>query len=158
MNSSSVRAGTTTQMLKAGFGRGSVTEDARIYFASARNNSWPEPINRFFGSTNRYEVPKWGFVFLGIGNGLLCYFSSLTSLITFTGVIIVTLYLLVAVSAIASRIRNRSDERPFRMSLWPLPPIIAILGVVVALTQQVPEDLVIAGVIILAALLYWGPT
>jgi amino acid transporter len=37
---------------------------ARIYFASARNNSWPGQINRFFGSTNRYDVPKWGLVFL----------------------------------------------------------------------------------------------
>jgi hypothetical protein len=42
------------------------------------------------------------------------------------------------------------------MPLWPLPPVIAIVGVVVALTQQLPEDLIIAGVIILCAVLYWG--
>lgn len=50
---------------------------ARIYLDTARQNSWPEPVNRFFASINRYNVPKWGFVFLGVDNVILCYFTSL---------------------------------------------------------------------------------
>ncbi len=129
---------------------------ARIYLASARDNSWPAPIGRFFASTNRHQVPKWGFVFLGVGNAALCYFSSLTDLVTFTGVVIVTIYLLVAVSALVSRFKNRSAERPFRMPLWPVPPVIAVLGVILALTQQLPRDLIIVGVVVAAAVLYWA--
>jgi amino acid transporter len=128
---------------------------ARIYLDSARANSWPEPVNRFFASMNRHNVPKWGFVFLGIGNALLCYFTSLNNLITFTGVIIVVIYLLVAVSAIVSRVKNRSAERPFRMPIWPIPPLVAILGVILALTQQKQRDLIITAVIIVISLLYW---
>ncbi|WP_245629059.1 APC family permease [Alicyclobacillus shizuokensis] len=128
---------------------------ARIYLDSARNDSWPEPINRFFLSMNRRNVPKWGFVFLGIGNAILCYFTSLNNLITFTGVIIVTIYLLIAISAIVSRFKARSEQRPFRMPIWPLPPIIAILGVVVALTQQSSGDIIKTAVIVVVALLYW---
>ncbi len=128
---------------------------ARIYLDTAREGSWPEPINRFFASMNRHRVPKWGFVFLGVGNAILCYFTSLNNLITFTGVIIVVIYLLIAVSAIVSRVRNRSTERPFRMPIWPIPPIVAIIGVILALTQQASRDLITTTVIIVIALLYW---
>jgi len=128
---------------------------ARIYLDSARDNSWPEPINRFFASMNRHNVPKWGFVFLAIGNALLCYFSSLNSLITFTGVIIVVIYLLIAISAIVSRLKNASGERPFRMPLWPLPPIIAIIGVILALAQQDAGDLLKTAIMIVVGLVYW---
>ncbi|WP_279582771.1 APC family permease [Fodinicola feengrottensis] len=79
-----------------------------------------------------------------MGNAILCVYSSLNDLITFTGVVIVTIYLLVAVSAIVCRIRDRSLARAFRMPLWPLPPLIAIAGVVIALTQQKPLNLAIA--------------
>jgi hypothetical protein len=41
---------------------------------------------------------------------------------------IVTVCLLVAVSAIVSRVRDRDPERPARMPLWPLPPLVAIAG------------------------------
>jgi amino acid transporter len=128
---------------------------ARIYLDTGRTKSWPEPINRFFGSRNHHGVPKWGFIFLFVGNAILCYFTSLNALVTFTGVCIVTIYLLIAVSAIVSRIRNRSVERPFRMPLWPFPPIIAIIGVFVALTQQATSDIIITTVLVLIALVYW---
>lgn len=128
---------------------------ARIYFDSARQNSWPGPINRFFATMNRHNVPKWGFVFLGIGNIILCYFTSLNNLITFTGVIIVVIYLFIAIAAIVNRYKNRSTDRPFRMPLWPIPPLIAIVGVILALTQQAEGDLIKTAVIILIAVVYW---
>ncbi len=128
---------------------------ARIYLDTAREGSWPEPINRFFASMNRHRVPKWGFIFLGVGNAILCYFTSLNNLITFTGVIIVVIYLLIAISAIVSRVRNSSAERPFRMPIWPIPPVIAIVGVILALSQQAARDLITTTVIIVIALLYW---
>jgi len=128
---------------------------ARIYLDTARQDSWPGPINRFFGSMNRHNVPKWGFVFLGVGNVILCYFTSLNNLITFTGVIIVVIYLMVAISALVSRYKNRSVERPFRMPLWPIPPVIAIFGVILALTQQAEGDLIKTAIIIIIAFIYW---
>jgi hypothetical protein len=52
-------------------------------------------------------VPVCGFAVLFVGNGVLCVFSSLSGLITFTGVVIVTVYLLAAVAAIVSRVGHR---------------------------------------------------
>ncbi|KYP79274.1 APC family permease [Ferroacidibacillus organovorans] len=128
---------------------------ARIYLDTARDKSWPTPINRLFSSINRHNVPKWGFVFLGAGNVILCYFTSLNNLITFTGVMIVVIYLLIALSAIVNRLKNRASNPSFRMPLWPFPPIIAIGGVILALTQQAMGDLIKTAAIVLVAVVYW---
>lgn len=129
---------------------------ARIYYAAARDRMWPGPVNGFFGRLGRRSrVPVWGFALLFAGNGLLCIFSSLNTLITFTGVVIVTIYLLVAASALLCRIRDRGLERSFRMPLWPLPPLIAIAGVAIALSQQTARDLIIAFGIAAAALVVY---
>lgn len=118
---------------------------ARIYYAAARDDLWPKPLNPFFGHlSKRTQVPVWGFAVLFVGNAVLCIFTSLNNLITFTGVVIVIIYLLVAVSALVSRVRDKGLPRAFRMPLWPVPPLIAIAGVIVALTQQSGEDLWIA--------------
>lgn len=118
---------------------------ARIFYAAARDRMWPGPLNSFFGRlSRRTRVPVWGFAVLFAGNAILCVFSSLNDLITFTGVVIVIIYLLVAVSALVCRARGRSSGDTFRMPLWPVPPLIAIAGVIVALTQQDGKDLAIA--------------
>ncbi|WP_051839193.1 APC family permease [Streptomyces sp. NRRL F-5126] len=126
---------------------------ARAYYAAARDGMLPGPLGRVFGRVSRgTHVPVWAIAFLFVGNGVLCVFSSLEDLITFTGVVIVTMYLLVAVSALVCRIRDRSLPRAFRLPLWPLPPLLAIAGVAVALTQQSPRDLAVALGIAAAAL------
>ncbi|AEW97374.1 MULTISPECIES: APC family permease [Streptomycetaceae] len=118
---------------------------ARVYYAAARDGMLPGPLGRFFGRVSpRSRVPVRGFLFLLAGNGLLCVFSSLDDLITFTGVMIVIVYLLVAVSALVCRVRRRGARPPFRMPWWPLPPLVAVVGVVVALSRQDPRDLLTA--------------
>jgi amino acid transporter len=131
---------------------------ARIYYAASRDNMWPGPLNRLFGHIGtRTRVPVYGFIVLFAGNGILCVFSSLNTLITFTGVVIVAIYLMVAVSALVCRVRDRDLSRSFRMPLWPLPPLVAIVGVVIALKEQSTRDLGIAlGVAGVALCVYAG--
>jgi hypothetical protein len=85
---------------------------ARIYFASGRDRMWPAPVSGALASTNRNQVPKWAFAFLGIACAVFCYLTGLTSLITFTSVMIVTIYLLIATAAIISRLRERDANAP----------------------------------------------
>jgi amino acid transporter len=126
---------------------------ARIYFAAGRDRMWPGPVNGVFTHLGRRsQVPVYGFAVLFVGNGLLCVFSSLNALVTFTGVVIVAVYLLVAVSALVVRIRDRGLRGTLRMPLWPLPPIVALLGIGLALSQQKVRDLAITGGIALVAL------
>ena len=106
-------------------------------------------------TTNRNQVPKWAFAFLGLACAVFCYLTSLTSLITFTSVMIVTVYLLIATAAIVSRIRERDAQRSFRMPLWPLPPLLAIAGIGLTLRYQKFGDIIITLVTIAIAVIYW---
>jgi amino acid transporter len=127
---------------------------ARIYFAAGRDRLWPGPLNGFFAHLGRRsQVPVYGFAVLFVGNGLLCIFSSLNDLITFTGVVIVIVYALVAVSAVVVRIRDSKLRGSFRMPLWPLRPIVALAGIGIAISQQKARDMLIAGAITLLALI-----
>ena len=128
---------------------------ARIYFASGRDDVWPGPVSRALATTNRNQVPKWAFVFLGVACAVFCYLTSLTSLITFTSVMIVTVYLLIATAAIVSRLRERDAERSFKMPLWPLPPVLAIIGIGLTLRYQKFGDIIITLITIAIAVLYW---
>lgn len=127
---------------------------ARVYYAAARDTMWPGRLNTFFSHLGtRSKVPVNGFLVLFVGNAVLCIFSSLNTLITFTGVVIVTVYLFVAVSALVCRVRDRGLLRTFRLPLWPVPPLIAIIGVAAALAQQTAHDIEIAVGIAAAALI-----
>ena len=128
---------------------------ARIYFASGRDDVWPGPVSRALATTNRNQVPKWAFAFLGVACAVFCYLTSLTSLITFTSVMIVTIYLLIAAAAIVSRLRERDAERSFKMPLWPLPPVLAIIGIGLTLRYQKFGDIIITLITIAIAVLYW---
>lgn len=130
---------------------------ARIYYTAARDGVFPGAVGRFLAHVSaKTKVPTHAFAFLFVGNGLLCVFSSLTALITFTSVVIGTIYLLVAISALVCRIRDRERPRAFRLPFWPLPPLLAIAGVILAFTQQSVTDLVIAlGLALLALGIYF---
>jgi amino acid transporter len=86
---------------------------------------------------------------------ILCLQSSLVTVVTFTSVLLIVLYALIAISALVSRIRQRHLERPSKMPLWPVPPIIALVGSGLALTQQKGSDLLVVLGIALAGVIYY---
>jgi L-asparagine transporter-like permease len=69
---------------------------------------------------------------------VLCFFSSLVTVVTFTFVLIIAFYALIALSAIVSRVSTgqRSLPHPFQMALWPAAPVVAIAGVAVVLLAR----------------------
>jgi len=92
---------------------------------------------------------------VGVIGVALCLQSTLVSVITFTSVLYAISYGLVVVAALVSRIRDRQEDRPYRLPLWPLPPIIALAGIVYAITQQKGSDLIITASIFGAGLIYY---
>ena len=92
---------------------------------------------------------------VGVCGAILCVQSSLISVVTFTSVLIIVLYALIAISAVVSRVRQSELERPFRMPLWPVSPIIALIGVGIALSQQKGSDLIIVAAIAAGGLVYY---
>ena len=79
--------------------------------------------------------------------------AMLTALLT--AVLLIVLYALIAASALVSRIQQANLPRPYRMPFWPVPPLIALVGTVVAITQQKTLDLVIVGVIVVIGIAYY---
>jgi amino acid transporter len=103
----------------------------------------------------KFRSPWISTLIIGGISTIFCFQASLVSAVTFTAVLIVILYALIAVSALVSRIRDKHLDRPYKMILWPLAPIVTIVGVGVALTQQKGSDLMIILIIVAASLIYY---
>jgi amino acid transporter len=68
---------------------------------------------------------------------------------------IILLYGLIAVAALVSRVRDRGLARPSRMPLWPVPPILVLIGVVISMTQQSAHDIWIVVILFVIGLAYY---
>jgi amino acid transporter len=129
---------------------------ARVTYASGRDKAWPLPISNALAWVHpRFKMPWVATMLVGILGAILCAQSSLISVVTFTSVLIIILYALIAISSLVSRMRQRELERPFRMPLWPLPPLIALAGVGIALSQQKGSDLIICAAIFGGGIIYY---
>jgi amino acid transporter len=129
---------------------------ARVVYASGRDRAWPLPISNALAWVHpRFKMPWVSTMLVGVLGAILCAQSSLISVVTFTSVLIIILYALIAISALVSRYTQRGLERPFRMPLWPIPPLIALGGVGVALSQQKGSDLVICAAIFVGGIIYY---
>jgi amino acid transporter len=129
---------------------------ARIMFSTARDQAWPGPIARALTRVNRNGAPWVATLFIGVCATVLCLRSTLPSVVSSTAVMIISLYALIAISSLVSRVRQRELPRPYRMPLWPVPPVIALVGVGIALSKQTQRDLLIVLGIFVFGVLYYG--
>lgn len=129
---------------------------ARIVWSSGRDRAWPGPISEALATVHPTLRSPW-IATIAVGGlaTILCLQASLLTVVTFTAVLLILLYALIAISALVSRSRQTNLPRPYRMPLWPIPPIIALAGTGVAITQQKTLDLAIVGVIIVIGLVYY---
>jgi amino acid transporter len=129
---------------------------SRVVWASGRDRAWPMPISRALEWVHpRFRMPWVATMLVGVCGAILCIQSSLLSVVTFTSVLIIVLYALIAISALVSRFSQRDLERPFRMPLWPVSPVIALVGVGIAISQQKGSDLLIVAAIFAGGVIYY---
>lgn len=129
---------------------------SRVVWASGRDRAWPMPISNALAWVHpRFRMPWVSTLLVGICGAILCVQSSLISVVTFTSVLIILLYALIAISALVSRFTQKRLDRPFKMPLWPISPIIALVGVGIALSQQKGSDLIIVAAIIVGGIVYY---
>jgi amino acid transporter len=129
---------------------------ARITWSTGRDRAWPPAISDALSRVNANGAPWVATLIIGAFATLLCVKSSLQSVVSSTAVMIITLYALIAISSLISRTRHRELPRPFKMPLWPVPPVIALAGVVIALSKQSTRDLLIVGGIAVFGALYYA--
>jgi len=129
---------------------------ARIVWSSGRDRAWPGPVSDALATVHPQLRSPWVATLLVGGLAtILCLQSSLVAVVTFTAVLLILLYALIAISSLVSRVQQKGLPRPWRMPFWPIPPVIALVGTGIAITQQKSTDLIIVGVIIVVGLLYF---
>jgi amino acid transporter len=130
------------------FGRGMYT--------TGRDGIWPAPINRALARLNRFRVPEIGILALAIPAAVLIFVTALDFLIIFAGTMIAAVYFCIGLAAFWSRISQRDVPRPYRMPLWPLPPIVVVGFTGIALATQGREYLIAELVLVAVALALWA--
>lgn len=129
---------------------------ARVIWASGRDRLWPEPISKALHKLLPSTDAPWvATLVVGACATVLCFLSSVVAVVTFVSVMTIVIYVFVGVTAIVCRLRHKSAHRTFRMPLFPLPPLLAIGGAILALTQQTNRDLIIVAIIYVGGLAYY---
>jgi amino acid transporter len=129
---------------------------SRIVFGSGRDKIWPEPISRWLGAVHsRFKTPWVASLAMAVVGAALTAASNVAAVVTFTGVILVFTYALIALSAIAVRIRFKDLPPHYKMPLWPLWPLIGLGGVGYVLSQQTLKDVLIGLAFCVGGLMYY---
>lgn len=134
-----------------------VVQTSRFLFASGRDNMWPTPVSRMLIKLHPKTGTPWAAVLLfAVPSALLSFNSNLGALTSFTVVLILIAYLMMASASLISR-RNTSIKHPYLMPLWPLPALVAIVGCCYTLWTILivspPRDFLIIGAVILVGLI-----
>jgi amino acid transporter len=87
---------------------------------------------------------------------VLVFTSALNFLIIFAGTVIAAVYLCIGLAALRSRRSLPDEPRPFKMPLWPLPPLAVVAFTAIALATQDTPYLIAELVLIAVALLAWA--
>ncbi|PXX71438.1 amino acid/polyamine/organocation transporter (APC superfamily) [Nocardia tenerifensis] len=134
-----------------------ILQISRLVFASARDRSWPEPIDRALGTVHpRWHTPVVATIVVGASATVAAAVLPLSWLITATGAGLVLVYLFVALAAF--RVRGRPSSGGYRMPLWPLPPIIVVAAMGYAgysVLDAAWEQMVVAVVAMLLGCAYY---
>jgi amino acid transporter len=129
----------------------------RVVYSSARDMAWPEPVNGWLASIHpRFKTPWIATILLGVACTTLSALSDIATLVTFLGVVICVLYALIAISALVSRYTQKDLDRPYKMPWFPVPVVLSLIGVGLALSQQKGSDLVIVGCILGGSAIYYA--
>jgi amino acid transporter len=134
-----------------------ILEFGRILYSSARDRAWPGIVNDWLASVHpRFRSPWVATALVGIVSAILCLTVDLNTLITLTGAVLVADYALISIAALVGRLTGATDQSPYRMPLWPVPPLLALAALVYVTTQQTTTALIVTGATILIGLIYWA--
>ncbi|WP_051221686.1 APC family permease [Conexibacter woesei] len=130
---------------------------ARIMWSSGRDRAWPGPVNKVFCAVHpQLKTPWLATIVVGAVGVILVLTVDVVTLSTWTGVTLAIDYAMIALAAILSRVRRPDLDRPYRMPLWPVAPIVGLVGCCVILYEQAWKDLRVGIIIVVVSLLYYG--
>jgi amino acid transporter len=129
---------------------------ARIFFSSGRDRAWPGPVNGWMTAIGRFKSPWLPTALVGVLGAIMCLTVSLNTLVNLTGASLVADYALIALAALFARPTGATAHGPYKMPLWPLPPILALASLGYIFTQQTSLLLRVTLITIGIGLAYWA--
>lgn len=129
---------------------------ARVLYTTGRDRIWPDSINNLITKVSEKERIPWVATLVIAGASLILVFaSSLVAMISFVGVLVASVYLLIAIGAINNRIKKPDEYRPFKMPFYPIPAVIVALGTAFVIFSQSVRDISLTGVFCALSLTYY---
>ena len=132
-----------------------ITYMSRVIFTGARDRIWPEPVNVFLNRVSKRQTPWAATTVVGIVCSIMVFSNTMVDLVTYGGMSAAIVYMLVAIGSINSRKRDPGITRPFRMPLFPLPPVLVIGFLAMAIASQETAHQMVVGTFVLVALVYY---
>jgi amino acid transporter len=128
----------------------------RIFFSSGRDRAWPGPVNDWMTAVGRFKSPWFPTALVGVLGAVMCLTVSLNTLVNLTGASLVADYALIAFAALCARPTGATAHGPYKMPLWPLPPLLALAALGYIFTQQTSLLLRVTLITIAIGLVYWA--
>lgn len=94
----------------------------RVYFAQARDGLFLRP----FGQVSRYETPGFSIAAQGVWSGILLLTGGYEALMDYAIFALWASYLVMVAGVIALRIKRPDMARPYRMTGYPVTPLLFI--------------------------------
>ncbi|MFJ9696378.1 APC family permease [Kitasatospora sp. NPDC101183] len=102
-------------------------QSGRLLYSSARDRAWPDLVGTPLATVHRkLRTPLAATLVTGLATLLVGWLVSLDTLILATGSTLVLVYVLVALSALAGRVRGTTSTAPYRMRGWPYVPLAVV--------------------------------
>lgn len=127
----------------------------RLFYNLGNVGIFPKRVSTWLMRLSQSQVPYLSALILAVPACVLALFYSLTTLITFTAVILGLVFIVIAIASLVSRYTQKAIDRPFRIPLWPLPPLVVIFGAGYAISTQQVSNLIIVAVIVVLGFLYY---
>ncbi len=127
----------------------------RIFFSSGRDRAWPGPVNSWMTLRSEFQSPWFATALVGVLGAILCLTVPLNTLVNLTGASLVADYALIAIAALVARPTGATRHSPYKMPLWPVPPVLALISLGYIFTKQTSLLLWVTLITIGIGLLYW---
>lgn len=128
----------------------------RIFFSSGRDRAWPGPVNDWMTAVGKFKSPWFPTALVGVLGAIMCLTVPLDTLVNLTGASLVADYALIALAALVARPTGATAHGPYKMPLWPLPPLLALAALGYIFTQQTSLLLRVTLITIAIGLVYWA--
>jgi amino acid transporter len=129
---------------------------ARILYSAARDRAFPGPVSAWMAQIQpRFRSPWLATAVIGVVGAVLCLTVSLGTLVNLTGASLVADYALIAIAALVARPVKATENSPYKMRFWPLPPLLALAALGYVFTQQTALLLKVTLITMGIGLVYW---